>query len=319
MRSFMPYWTICAPRTRSGRHPPRDGVSIQLFTPRGFCTVRGRGPTTRTAAAYLRVGHLRHLAQVILRARGVVAEKDLLGDTAAQGHAHAIKQLLRRQQVLVTWDLHRVAESGCRRAARRADRQQQPPPHRLASASRNTAALSLPVEGPVRTRTARDDGHLEERVGVPQEPPGHRMAGLVEGHRLRCHAARCGQWKEVSNCIDVVAACPPPFPSAALKTAQRGHTRFSSGASTCVFFSKPATTRSMAASKCSGPTAAALLRPAIRAASLQMLAMSAPVKPGVMCANFSAISSRDPATLMLRKCTLKISTRPLTSGRSTAI
>ena len=46
-------------------------------------------------------------------------------------------------------------------------------------------------------------------------------------------------------------------------------------------------TRSIAASKCSSLIVLAALRAAMRAASLQMLAMSAPEKPGVSVANLT--------------------------------
>ena len=56
------------------------------------------------------------------------------------------------------------------------------------------------------------------------------------------------------------------------------------------------------------------LRAAINAASLQTFAISAPAKPGVCSANLC--TSKFSETLIGPKCTLNISSRPFTSGRS---
>mmetsp|Transcript_1957 Transcript_1957/g.4381 ORF Transcript_1957/g.4381 Transcript_1957/m.4381 type:complete len:211 (+) Transcript_1957:965-1597(+) len=94
-------------------------------------------------------------------------------------------------------------------------------------------------------------------------------------------------------------------------------TRRSCGSMTRSFFSRPAMTRSMAASKCSGVTAAASRRAAMRAASLHTLATSAPEKPGVRAASFLAVCSASPSSERGARCTAKISARPLMSGLST--
>ena len=86
--------------------------------------------------------------------------------------------------------------------------------------------------------------------------------------------------------------------------------RFSSGCKTCVFFSKPAMTLSMAASKCLLTMDVANSRAAIRAASLHTLAMSAPVNPGVKAAIFRAKSSLTKSVFNSPKWTLKIEARP---------
>ncbi len=78
----------------------------------------------------------------------------------------------------------------------------------------------------------------------------------------------------------------------------------------------PATTRSSAASKSSISTTSRCWRPAKIAASLQMLARSAPVRPLV----WRATSSRSTFfSGLLRECTSRISLRPLRSGGGTKI
>lgn len=64
--------------------------------------------------------------------------------------------------------------------------------------------------------------------------------------------------------------------------------RRSSGLTTLLRFSRPAMTRSAAASKSSSVTASLLPRAATSAASLTTLAMSAPAKPGVSAARRGA-------------------------------
>mmetsp|Transcript_44602 Transcript_44602/g.115978 ORF Transcript_44602/g.115978 Transcript_44602/m.115978 type:complete len:203 (-) Transcript_44602:685-1293(-) len=84
---------------------------------------------------------------------------------------------------------------------------------------------------------------------------------------------------------------------------------------------KPPITRSLARSKSCISTVAALRRAAKMAASLQMLAMSAPANPGhsaaILLATLSTPRSSDRATGF--KCTLKMASRSLMSGLSMAI
>src|SRR6059058_855864 len=84
---------------------------------------------------------------------------------------------------------------------------------------------------------------------------------------------------------------------------------------TRLFFSSPATIRSIASSKSAVVTASFSLRAASRAASLTMFARSAPAKPGVR----AAITPRSTsgASTTARACNLKIASRPRTSGLST--
>ena len=74
--------------------------------------------------------------------------------------------------------------------------------------------------------------------------------------------------------------------------------------------------RSMAAVKSSIATASALRRVASRVASLTVLAVSAPVKPGVSAA-IACGSTSLPSRAFFR-CTARICTRPILSGRSTS-
>src|SRR5213594_2819572 len=84
---------------------------------------------------------------------------------------------------------------------------------------------------------------------------------------------------------------------------------------TRLFFSSPATTRSIASSKSAISTAFFSLRAASSAASLTMFARSAPAKPGVR----AAITPRSitGASTTARACNLRIASRPLRSGLST--
>src|SRR5213593_41433 len=84
---------------------------------------------------------------------------------------------------------------------------------------------------------------------------------------------------------------------------------------TRLFFSSPATIRSIASSKSAVVTASFSLRAASRAPSLTMFARSAPAKPGVR----AAITPRSTsgASTTARACSLKIASRPRTSGLST--
>src|SRR5881409_608716 len=82
---------------------------------------------------------------------------------------------------------------------------------------------------------------------------------------------------------------------------------------TRLFFSRPATTRSIASSKSAISTAFFSLRAANRAASLTMFARSAPANPGVR----AAITPRSTpgASTTARACSLKIASRPLRTVR----
>jgi len=96
---------------------------------------------------------------------------------------------------------------------------------------------------------------------------------------------------------------------------------FSCLPSTLLFLSRPAMTRSIAPSKSSSVTFSPPRLAARRAASLHTLAMSAPEKPGVSSASFSAICSSVISLEMMigLRCTPKIWRRPLMSGRSIAM
>lgn len=90
-----------------------------------------------------------------------------------------------------------------------------------------------------------------------------------------------------------------------------------SGVMRFLFYS-PAITLSAACSKSIASTYLLLLLAAKMAASLQRLAMSAPLKPGVNVANLFAYYSMVfvGSNLMGAKCTWKISLLPLRSGNS---
>ena len=90
---------------------------------------------------------------------------------------------------------------------------------------------------------------------------------------------------------------------------------FSSWVMILFFFSRPPTIRSTASRKSCFPTDFLFFLAAIKAASLHTLAMSAPEKPGV-CFDNKSMSS---VLVVFKgfKCTLKISLRSRTSGRST--
>mmetsp|Transcript_34582 Transcript_34582/g.75587 ORF Transcript_34582/g.75587 Transcript_34582/m.75587 type:complete len:817 (-) Transcript_34582:480-2930(-) len=91
---------------------------------------------------HLVVGELGDLLEVVLRAGGDLADEHLLGGAAAQRHADHVRHLLaRHQQVL----------------ARQVLRE------------------------PQRRRPARHDGHLEEGLGVLEEPADDGVARLVVG------------------------------------------------------------------------------------------------------------------------------------------
>ena len=136
------------------------------------------------------------------------------------------------------------------------------------------------------------------------------------------------------------SACSRNHPTTACPASWYATVFFSSGWSTFVFFSKPATTRSIAASKCckyricqSIGTREPLHHherknsaddyvltlwtidwakslAAIKAASLHTLATSAPVKPGVRADSLRARSSLSTSVFNPSKCTLKIDALP---------
>mmetsp|Transcript_27681 Transcript_27681/g.89428 ORF Transcript_27681/g.89428 Transcript_27681/m.89428 type:complete len:225 (+) Transcript_27681:1131-1805(+) len=115
------------------------------------------------------------------------------------------------------------------------------------------------------------------------------------------------------------SACSSSQPHSACPASWNAITRRSCGSIVRSFFSMPAMTRSMAASKHLASTAFSLRRAAMSAASLQMLATSAPEKPGVSAAIFLANVSASPSRVMPARCTPKISVRPRMSGKSTTI
>lgn len=81
--------------------------------------------------------------QVVLRSRGDPVERDGLGDSAAERHAHPLEELLRRVEPLVGGRVLREAE---------------------------------------RLVRARHDGHFEQGVRVRQEPADEGVAALVVRH-----------------------------------------------------------------------------------------------------------------------------------------
>mmetsp|Transcript_4991 Transcript_4991/g.20458 ORF Transcript_4991/g.20458 Transcript_4991/m.20458 type:complete len:549 (+) Transcript_4991:336-1982(+) len=88
-----------------------------------------------------RVDHLRDAPQVVRGARRDRAEGDLLGRAPAERHADDVDDLVLGAQRDLLGEVLREAEGA---------------------------------------RAARDDGHLEQRVGMLEEPPRDRVAGLVE-------------------------------------------------------------------------------------------------------------------------------------------
>ena len=87
------------------------------------------------------------------------------------------------------------------------------------------------------------------------------------------------------------------------------------GRTTWLFLSEPSTTRSTTRSKCISPMGSSKSRAAIMATSLQMLAMSALVKPGVMAANLRvrSLCSSSPV-FRSRRWLWNTAARPLTLG-----
>mmetsp|Transcript_17201 Transcript_17201/g.45566 ORF Transcript_17201/g.45566 Transcript_17201/m.45566 type:complete len:227 (-) Transcript_17201:871-1551(-) len=117
------------------------------------------------------------------------------------------------------------------------------------------------------------------------------------------------------------SACCRNQPATAWPDSCNATVCFSSLLIKLLCFSRPPRTRSVARSKSFMSMELALRRAAKMAASLQMLAMSAPTKPGVSAAMRLATSSvfRCLASITGTKCTRKIAARSFRSGRSIAI
>ena len=64
-----------------------------------------------TVLAYLSVGGLCDLLQVVLSSRGDPSEEHLLRHAAAQHHAHSVQQLLTRVQILLLRQVLCVTQS----------------------------------------------------------------------------------------------------------------------------------------------------------------------------------------------------------------
>mmetsp|Transcript_27320 Transcript_27320/g.79639 ORF Transcript_27320/g.79639 Transcript_27320/m.79639 type:complete len:387 (-) Transcript_27320:542-1702(-) len=114
------------------------------------------------------------------------------------------------------------------------------------------------------------------------------------------------------------SACSRNQPATAWPASWYATMRFSSG-EMILPVSRPPMTRSVADSKSEMSIWLFFRRAATIAASLQMLAMSAPAKPGVSPARRPAKSATGPARVRPRRCTSKISFRPWMSGLSTWI
>ena len=106
-------------------------------------------------------------------------------------------------------------------------------------------------------------------------------------------------------------------PTKAWPTSCLDTTDFSSPCNMLLFFSIPATVLNTAASKSSAPTAFWPLLPANRAASLTILAKSAPVNPVVCEASAETLKSLSRGRLLFSIWTLKICSLPILSGLST--
>mmetsp|Transcript_39198 Transcript_39198/g.126779 ORF Transcript_39198/g.126779 Transcript_39198/m.126779 type:complete len:226 (-) Transcript_39198:847-1524(-) len=115
------------------------------------------------------------------------------------------------------------------------------------------------------------------------------------------------------------SACSSSQPQRACPASWKATTRRSYGSMVRSFFSMPAMTRSIAASKHSAVTTLSLRRAAMSAASLHTLAISAPEKPGVRAAIFWDHVSESASSLSAPRWTRKISARPVMSGLSTTI
>ena len=111
---------------------------------------------------------------------------------------------------------------------------------------------------------------------------------------------------EANSTNQLTTACPASWKAMVF---------FSSSLMILDFFSKPPTMRSTASKKSWWVTNFRSLRAANRAASLQTLAMSAPLKPGV-CLDKNSMST-DVSVLIGRRCTSKMDLRSTTSGMST--
>lgn len=72
-------------------------------------SLRG-GEEAAHLSSHLGVGTLGHFAQVVLGASSDPAKEDLLGHAAAQGHAHAVQELLPGVEVLLPGQVLSVAQ-----------------------------------------------------------------------------------------------------------------------------------------------------------------------------------------------------------------
>lgn len=68
------------------------------------------GQTARSMS-HLCIGRLGDLPQVVLGTSGDPPKEHLLRDTAAQHHAHPVKKLLAREQVLLLREVLRIAQA----------------------------------------------------------------------------------------------------------------------------------------------------------------------------------------------------------------
>ena len=142
------------------------------------------------------------------------------------------------------------------------------------------------------------------------------------------HGSIDNQGAQPNSSVHVLLVKPTlsrdPFPSSMSCTTGRAcHTvklslvrrkRCRQSVHTLLRFSSPPMTRSTAASKSIMPMASLSDRAAIRAASLQMFAISAPAKPGVRAARRSEKCSRGFSSRILDRCKRKICSRPWMSG-----
>lgn len=151
-------------------------------------------------------------------------------------------------------------------------------------------------------RSARDDGDLEQGVGVFKVPATDGVSCLVICDRLLLFFTQDTRfllqaWAERGG---------------EMKERNVGQARDGSGAVALLsgIANAPAMTRSIAASKWLSSIDLAPWRAAISAASLQTLARSAPENPGVRVAIFFATSSLSISVCRGLRCTLKMSRRP---------
>lgn len=136
--------------------------------------------------SHLCVRALRHLPQVVLRSCGDATEEDLLSDTAAERHAHPVHQLLLGVEVLLFWEVLRVAQ----------------------------------------TFTTWDDGHLKRRR--------YNIIKMTRANKRTTNTK-----SELIGTFNRGSACSRYHPATACPASWYATVFFSSGCSTCVFFSKP--------------------------------------------------------------------------------